>query len=496
MSSLKGVAAFLLGIYVTMGSVAASEPSANLLDQLLAIQRQSWRGDCKAALPAIEIVLKAPEFAQLPDDQKLFGYNIAVGCALHQSDRDAAYQFVREATTIQEAQPNLWDLRFLLELQDKRLNEAVDTLNAMAVHGGQALNGLPSRDVNGLYHQIELTADKNLQKQFLRIVTAPSYVPNEPFDAEDLFKRDYALFLVANGQRGAAFELVSRMTNVSELMKASVDPSLQGALPADFDGRAALEGQLERARRTAASHPGSLFAVIAVSRCLRFLGRAEEALATLQAADPAQSGRSYTDLYDAQSWWWDSMGRSYLMLGRYDDTVRAFRAGMDAQGGEQRNVNQKINLGFAELAFGHPDDAIATVSNFDRFVNPLSAYGAMQVHLLRGCAKIAAGHASAAAEDRGYVLAHEADDPSSVTKLLACIGDVNAAAASLSRRLSKQEWRVSALLDLSEFDSPPATEPQGIIDKSFAKIRLNRDVQAAAARVGGVRRFHLQRGEI
>ncbi|RYZ99289.1 MAG: hypothetical protein EOO68_12580, partial [Moraxellaceae bacterium] len=134
----------------------------------------------------------------------------------------------------------------------------------------------------------------------------------------------------------------------------------------------------------------SLFVVLEVAHYLRELGRPEEALATLEAANPeGPLAAAFADLGEQRNWWWDGIARTYQMLGRYDEAVAAFRKGIDANENGSLNVSQTINLGHAHLRFGHPVDALASAAAFDSGKYSASPYGEMELRLVRGCALLA-----------------------------------------------------------------------------------------------------------
>ena len=59
-----------------------------------------------------------------------------------------------------------------------------------------------------------------------------------------------------------------------------------------------------------------------------------------------------------------------------------------------------------------------------------SPYGLMQIRSIRGCAYAALGELDKARADLAYAIAHEKDDPATVTALDLCVGDEEGAAAS------------------------------------------------------------------
>ncbi len=74
--------------------------------------------------------------------------------------------------------------------------------------------------------------------------------------------------------------------------------------------------------------------------------------------------------------------------------------------------------------------------------------------------------------------------------------DLDGAAATIIRQLEDPDRRTAALVDLSDFDDPPAVLPVDPIEVNLKKVKARPDVQAAIARAGGTRRIHLQNEEL
>jgi tetratricopeptide (TPR) repeat protein len=277
------------------------------------------------------------------------------------------------------------------------------------------------------------------------------------------------------------------------LIRISLDPRLRYTLPANFDARAAVEKDLAHLRDVAASHPGSLNVTVTIARRLRLLGRGEEALSTLEAVRPdGPQGATFTDLDRARNWWWDGMAHAYAFLGRYEDAVTAFRAGIDAKENGGANISQTFNLAALQVRFGHHAEALKTLAAFDASNVAPSTFGWTVYRLVRGCARYQTGDIAGAKADRDASIANEKDSPRNFTDLLLCMGDVDGAAAAMIRRLDNTDERVDALLQLSDFDPPahPVTTDPG--DLPMAELKKRKDIKEAIARAGGTRRFALQ----
>ena len=154
-----------------------------------------------------------------------------------------------------------------------------------------------------------------------------------------------------------------------------------------------------------------------------------------------------------------------------------------------------INLAEAQVAFGKPQEALATLAVFDGAGRSASPYGEMEMRFARGCANALAGRKDALATDLAFAKAHEADHGEALSDLMLCSGDLDGAAAAFIRRLDDPDRRVAALLQLSDYDAPPVAIPDPVYAHMPA-LKARDDVRAAIARAGGTRRIHLQRNEL
>ncbi len=491
--------AFIVAMVMTAAANAVGRPDAHdTLVAAFARVNNSRAGDheCGAVLATVNELLAAPASAKLPSVDRIDANRLGAWCSIRLHDTDMAYRFALAGTALEGAGADLWQARFGIEQEYKKPVAAVATIAAMATANPEALAAIPVRQLYALRRSLDALPDHAADRRLLEVLTMPSYVPDEGATVNDPFKFDYAAILAAGGDRPAAAALVARITEPSVLMGVSVDPRVRDLLPSDFDGRAAAEARLAQAREVAASHSGSLYALLDVSRYLRLLGRYDEALATLEAARPDAQGAAFTDLEKQLNWYWDEMARLYERLGRYDDAVATFHKAIDAKEDGGRNVSQTINLGEAQLRFGRDAEALATIKAFDTGGYGISAFGEMELRVARGCALIALGQTAAASKDVAYMAAHERDGPEPLTEIYLCAGDLDAAAAVMIRRLDNPVRRSDALLLLSDYDPPAPRYPLSPYYARLSDLKARADVQAAIKRAGGARRFHLQFEEL
>ncbi|WP_300533701.1 hypothetical protein [Sphingosinicella sp.] len=487
----KGIA--LPGVFIAFMAGTSVADEASLVERLQLATDRAEQENCKSSLAVLNDVVSEKAFAALPEEKRLSVFELANWYAAEANDNGAKYRYALEGTRLSGASEYIWHTRFALEMNDERYAAVAETLEAMTRANRAALNALKIEWLARLNRKLRDNGDTLLQARVLQVLTDNDYRPADFLLTGDNFKLSYAEILAEQGKTAEATALLERVVEPQPLIGASVDRRLRALVKPDFDARAIVEARLAQMRDIAVAHPGSMAAVLEMADYLRQLGRPEETLATLEAAHPDRVyAVTFSDLDDNRNWWWDSLSKTYAMLGRDDEAVSAMgKAGAISERGEL-NVSQALNLGHLQLELGKPAEALETVSVFDDGKRTMSPYGEMVLRLVRGCALLALGRAEVAKPDLAYAASHEKDHPSAAMTLPLCAGDMDAAAAVLIRRLDSPDQHVGALLQFSDYDPPPVGPPFKGLYARLPELKARADVQAAIARAGGVRRFHLQ----
>jgi tetratricopeptide (TPR) repeat protein len=454
-------------------------------------------GDCKTATRILGPMLDAHD-PSIPKELLSPTYHIAITCELSLDRSADAYRHALAGSALEDSDDALWRVRIAIELQDKRTEAAVVSVEAMSQGRGAALNALPVRWLYQLSRQLKDAGLAGPRRRLLTILSANAYSPSgEVPGTTDGFRADLAAILADAGDRPGAAALVADIGDPRTLIDIALDSRLVPLLPAAFDVRSAVERHLAEMQGFAALHPDRLYAVLQAAIDLRMLGRPQESLDILKALHGDESGGSaFKDADEYLVWWWDGIGRSHIRLGQYDAAVAAFRKGGETQEGGTLNVSQVINLADFQLDFAHPADALATIGVFDGNNRAASPFGMMQVYFARGCAQARLNRPAEAASALKYLQEHEKDAPGALTDMLLCTGDLDAAAASVVRRLADPDTRSDMLMQVSTFDPPVVTLPLNPLKVNMDKVVGRPEVQAAIQRAGGAQRIHLQRIEL
>jgi tetratricopeptide (TPR) repeat protein len=496
----RGVLAGLVALaWSWSAALAAPAPAPQELREadaqtLMGIAGAAQRNDCKTVLRLGNRLVERSA-AALPGEALSALYGMLAGCEIAAGMKENAYRDVLRGTAIEESDATLWTLRLSIELEAKHSEAAAATVAAMAQGHGAALNAAPMLAIHELLRMLKDEGKIAARTAVLRLLASDAYAPGEMFGSNDAFKMLYAQALLAAGDKDGALKVAATLETPETIARASVDPDLRAAV-GKADVRAAAEAMLARHREAAARHPERLSAFTFAAGDLRQLGRPGEAAKLLEGVTLPKAQPDDASMSDAINWYWDGLARSYDALGRYDDAAAAFRKGIAAGEQGDPNVSQLINLADTQLEAGKAEEALKTLALHDFSEKGASPYGVMEYRYARACALSLAGRGAQAAADVAWLKAHEKDDRRAVTDLFLCMGDMDAAAASLVGRLGDPETRADTLIELADYDPPPVPVTTDRVAANREKVRARPDVQAALAKAGGTPRFHLQRGEI
>lgn len=489
----------LLFAFQFPGAAHAAPPAegdagnSNAASNLLAAAAAAKEGDCERTVGFAVKVVDSENAASLPEEARAAALELAATCEAQLGRSADAYRHAVAATKLAASDESAWELRLVLELREQRSAAAIATIEAMAKERSAALNAIPIRWFYQFDMQLKNAGATGLRRRLLAILADGGYVPDEPGVTVDGFRQRYAEILYDSGERGTATELIRRIEHPSTLLEISLDQRFRTLLPTNFDLRQSVEQALQRAREVAELNPDRIAPVNDVALYLRVLGKPRESLAALESLRTRiGDDAAFEDADEYIVWWWDSISRGHQMLGEYAPAVDALRKGGALAEDGGLNVSQIINLSQVQLAFGHPEEALATLRMFDESNRGVSPYGTMQIVVTRGCAKAQLGKPSEAGAEATFARAHQKDAPKALTSLLLCIGDVGGAAESLIERLGNPDQRVAALRELSDYDEPPAPLPPDPFQAHLEAVKARADVQSAIQRAGGTRRFHVQ----
>jgi tetratricopeptide (TPR) repeat protein len=500
-------------------NVTSRAPAEAGTDDLTKIGLAYHRDDCDTVVRLGQPLVDSPAGAGLAGAEQVRALEFIADCERVKGLVADSYRHALLGARTEDPSSLLWRLRLGLELEAGRYEAAVATVEAMdgdriarppasddpaealavsmTLDTGEILDEVPTGWMWRLHGALKDAGQTQARRRLLAVLASDRYDPDELYGPPDGFRVAYANMLLDSGDREGARSIVVGLKNPSILARASVDLRLRDLLPADVDIRAAAETELAVHRDAILQYPRLIAPIYEAAGNLRQLGRPAEALALLLAAAPRLDvPNGFTDRLDNLSWYWNALANSYLMLGRYDEGMATLAKGASTDEHGNPNISQLLNMAETQLLHGHPEDALRSVAAFDDPTRKRSPYGEMVLRFVRGCALATLGRAGEAQADLAFARAHERDNPGSLGNLLLCVGDLDGAAALLIRRLDDPDRRADALIQLSDYDDPPVASPPDRIESRLAALKARPDIKAAIKRAGGIRRFHVQAGEL
>src|SRR5690349_98986 len=127
-----------LSVVLAIGGVALSQPTAASGQvtgkQRIAVERlaAAYDGkDCSAVLEQSVPFIAGGKPAGIPGDLEMALNEMALSCELREGAQDKAYAHALRLTELENSSDWVWHLRFGLEVDSKRYDAAVKTVEAM-----------------------------------------------------------------------------------------------------------------------------------------------------------------------------------------------------------------------------------------------------------------------------------------------------------------------------------------------------------------------------
>ena len=486
----------LLALAGAPGVAAADDPPPDAKATLAAAIDAYRTKDCPKAISLVAPIVAAPGSTNPRDLAQ--AYDLTVDCTWQGGDHEKAGVIARRAIKLDESSDYVWRVAVFVDFQAKRYAAGLDTIDQMLAAGrAGTLNSFDPRFFMQIHTLLERGGDSVNDTRLLAILANRAYDPDELFAKingfGDYMRALYARKLLAADKRDEARKLIADLEGYEAMAEIAFDPGLLALRGSPIDFHAVVEADLARHRALVERYPSALAAINAVGLDLHRLGRNDEAIAFLKAAQPRfnlPDAYDYDDIDRELGWFWDRMAGAYAAIGKYDEMVAAFTKAGQAKEGGAANVSQIINLASQQAGFGRPAEALKTLDLLGTAVNA-SPYGLMQIRAVRGCAYAELGQLDKARAVLAEAVAHEQDDPATVTALYLCVGDEDAAAASYVRRLAGAETRRPAMLELADFDAPDPRAPKAPYADRSDRVRKRPAVAEAIRAAGGPVKIHL-----
>ena len=463
------------------------------------------KGDCTAGAPAAATLAAARAFDSLNYHQQLLVWMLGAYCAAKTNNLELSFEDARRGTALRDAPDWLWRMRFHESVMLNRPDDTADTMSLLVHAQPDVLRTLDDASLEAIVEDLirRVRRDDVAARMFAALETV-NYGPAGPRWFVDRIWFDDAVVELKVGHTDHAVELMRRVTDPPELLRARLDGRLSAAVAADparFDIAAALDRAVTADEPARAAHPDQVAYVLQVARDLYGLRREREALATLQAAlDRIASARGKPAFTDQDAYLIGVLNLEASLLinvGRIDDALAAQRKAAAPDKNGQPDVDASIALADRLIEVGRAQEALQAISApvFEQEFTKVTPGELAAVHADRACADVQLQRQADLERELHYLAAHEYDSEDARLTALLCADDEQAFVTDLETRLADPIERADILVWLCEFEpAADQTAYEKTMSARMAVIRTRPDVQEAAAKVGRIEHFHLPAG--
>lgn len=310
--------------------------------------------------------------------------------------------------------------------------------------------------------------------------------------AEDVETADYLRSILIEDRVRAhddstAAGYAAGIVTPGELLPMMVQTRYDAILAPGRDRLALLqEGLAQRDRDTSAAlaaAPRDMRRVLDRVHYLRGVGRDADALALVMPF--TRDLRATVFAQEEGKWLINDGAYALIALGRNDDALALLRRltalPIDQDWGL---VSQFINQAEILVDTGHYAEALERARTLERDDGEhASAYGKMWISAAIVCSLAGLNRAAEAAPEVARMRDQREVNPAALTRAYVCLGDDDAAAASIVHRLESDEPD-SAILALQTYTLSRGASQQGRLYDRLMALRDRRDVRDALARVG------------
>ncbi len=307
--------------------------------------------------------------------------------------------------------------------------------------------------------------------------------------------RDLALLLIGEGKLDAAADVAARITDPQVLVDMRADrrfDAIVAAHPERFDVNAAALREIKALQ----ARDAEAKSLRVKTRLMAALMRRQHAPAALAIADEAISGiratnypeRLYVDYLSEYAGLLSERAFALMDLALWDEALDQLTAAAREFEHDRDNVGGAIDLAAFECDLGRPAEARSVLA---QLTGALSAFGFMQMEIVRLDAATQEGDAAQVERSLHYVRAHRSDAPFTYLSALIVADQLDRAAQELRRQLAGLETRQQALDSVQTYLPEPGTSRQLLMRMRWQSVIARGDVQAAIVRVGRVESYDL-----
>ncbi len=409
--------------------------------------------------------------------------------ALARLNRIADAHKAIEASFENSPAPSMLLLRqlFLLRAFDGDPNGAADTIALIAASDPKGLNQLPAEVVTDVMRAIRKDERRAFDVDYSLVMAG--WQPADATLADiDWIRLRLIAALVKRDRLDDARPVFDQLLNPVMLVRIGIDrrfaalwPAVEKRLGPGADTADAAYVAAAKARFDAA--PKSLIARLCYAEALNVASREAEALAV---ADVAKTPQELALLSDREVWLVNLHAALLGDAGRIDAALARYAAlNATPVNGRSAIIGTIINQALFAQSVDRPRDALAAADFAETTAANSSPFGQMYIAQVRTCALNRLGRGADAIAAAAPLIARPQENDEAYLAAMICLGRMDAAAATIKRRLGDADARTEMLFELQPFliaDRPAVRDARQ--RAGFRTLKARADVKAAYRKAG------------
>jgi transglutaminase-like putative cysteine protease len=439
-------------------------------------------------------LMESKSFGTLSPQQQRGAWFLAGAVAFDEGDGARSLALMKLATNAEGAGAAEWQMRFDAARLAEDRADAAACLITLAQRWPESLSDMEVRSV-ALTVQEAPKAGPGRYRLLKALYDAKYTTEGVPPSS---WWRDLALLQLERGERVEAIQTLARVVDpyvaISILADKRFDP-VRSEVQSQLDVTEMARQEVDLGREIAHRNPDKLQPVIELGYFLLYSGRYEEMLAlcdqVIARVNEATGPKSYSDYQGRYVWILDNRSRALYGMGRWDEALAQQVAASHLPELGEDNVSQMINLAGLYNELSRPKEAREVLAALDPAKT--SGYGHAQVAFELLQSAVQGGDQAEVARQLEYLREHKEDSVRTLEDALIIAGREDEAAQLLIARLGDLNERVSALMEVQEYQQ--GAEPPRLQDfrQRWRALVGRADVQAAIRKVGNVGKYAVRR---
>ena len=465
----------------------SSEPTNSAATSLQAALQAFNRKDMTAAETAVSAALDDPSFAAVDESTRHRILALGAEIMLRAGKPVKAELFALQATQMPEQDLDDWRNRLSAASKLQNPREEAECATAIFRQWGGDPGVLTEDTVFRVFRDTEQPEFSDVRIHMLEALYQRRWHPGTGRTASHMWL-ELGRLLLEVGEADRAAQVAVLIDAPDDIITMHADNRYRPLLKLKFvnsDAKHAASDRIRTLEDKTRQQPRSLrtlqylLAAMAQSRMdAEVLERTADIDRRIQAAGAADA--AYDEYALSYNWILNARARALSHLARYDEAIDELRRATQLPNRDDK-VSQPINLASLLCELERPEEALASLPS-----DGVSAYGRMQIELIRLTAALQRGRDEDAAQALGYLREHRADSAATLELALLRAGALDEAEQLLLWRLSDPAQRASALLETQRYFEPP--RPPRATEWHARRVALQEraTIRAAVKKVGAI----------